>query len=68
MAGSTSTSDTNWLYSNLVEVAGFTQIRFLQIQTTTAGTTLGYAFYDEDENYIEGASNSGQSVTWTLVE
>ncbi|MBQ9786112.1 MAG: Ig-like domain-containing protein [Clostridia bacterium] len=60
-SGNVSTNDTNWLYSNMVDVSAYTSITFTHIQTTTAGTTLGYAFYDENETYISGESNTGES-------
>ena len=50
--GKTSSSDTNWKYSNAVNISGFTQLRFSHIQTVTTNTTLGYCFYDKDMNHI----------------
>ncbi|MBR0322158.1 MAG: hypothetical protein IIX08_07200, partial [Bacteroidales bacterium] len=59
--GNTSSSDTNWKYSNAVNISGFTQLRFSHIQTVTTNTTLGYCFYDKDMNHISGQSNAGAS-------
>ena len=59
--GKTSSSDTNWKYSNAVNISGFTQLRFSHIQTVTTNTTLGYCFYDKDMNHISGQSNAGAS-------
>ncbi len=59
--GVTGTNDTNWLYSNYVDVSKYKSITFSHIQTTTKDTSLGYAFYDENKTYISGASNSGES-------
>lgn len=53
--------DTNWLHSNYVDIGDYSQLRFTHIQTTTSGTSLGYAFYDSSKGYISGANNSGTS-------
>ena len=50
-----------WVYSNLVDVSPYTSITFTHIQTTGTTTSLGYAFYDENEEYIWGATNGGIS-------
>ena len=50
---------SDWLYSNMVDVARYDSITFTHIQTTNTATPLGYAFYDKDGKYITGASNGG---------
>ena len=64
--GSVSSTDQNWVYSNKVDVSEFSSITFSHIQTITTNTSLGYAFYDQNGNYISGASNAG--VSYTPVE
>ena len=59
--GTTAISDTYWVYSNMVDVSTYSSITFTHIQTSNTGTSLGYAFYDENQNYITGASNGGSS-------
>lgn len=59
--GDVGTSDTNWLYSNAVDVSAYSQIKFAHIQTTTAGTSLGYCFYDSSMNRVSSENNSGSS-------
>ena len=59
--GSISVSDTNWLYSDFVDVSEYKQIKFSHIQTSNATTSLGYAFYDESKKYISGSTNGGSS-------
>lgn len=54
-------NDSNWLYSNAIDVSAFPKLKFFHIQTTTSNTTLGYAFYKEDMTYISGANNGGSS-------
>lgn len=65
--GATQTSDTNWLFSNLVDVSDYSSLTFTQAQTSTANTSLGYAFYDANKTSIgKGASNGG--VDYVPVE
>ena len=59
--GGTSTADTNWLFSNLVEVSTYSKIRFTHIQTSNPQTSLGYTFYDSSMNAVDYATNSGTS-------
>lgn len=61
--GSVSQSDTNWMYSNTVDISGYKQIRFSHIQTSTSSTSLGYVFYDEKMTRISGGSNGGSNYT-----
>ena len=59
--GGVSSSDTYWLYSNLVNVSDFHHLTFTHCQTTTTNTSLGYAFYDSSKTYISGVTNAGTS-------
>ena len=59
--GVVGSSDTNWLYSDPVDVSGYSALKFMHIQTTNTSTGLGYAFYDASNNYISGANNGGTS-------
>lgn len=61
--GTTQTSDTNWLFSNTVDVSTYSQIRFAHIQTSNANTTLGYTFYDSSMTAVSYATNGGTSYT-----
>ena len=61
--GVTQTSDTNWLYSNAVDVSAYSKIRFAHIQTSNANTTLGYTFFDSSMNAVGYATNGGTSYT-----
>ena len=45
----------------MVDIAGYSQLKFSHIQTTTHNTSLGYAFYDSAKKYITGKSNAGIS-------
>jgi hypothetical protein len=49
----------DWLYSNYVDVSSYHSITFSHVQTVNTSTVLGYAFYDENMNYICGESNGG---------
>ena len=50
-----------WLYSNAVDVSSYKSITFTHIQTTSAATTSGYAFYDKDGKFVSGGTNYGSS-------
>ena len=68
--GGTSSADTNWLYSNMINIEGSTELTFTHCQTPNTNTSLGYAFYDEKEAWIDGANNGGVDyvpVVKTLV-
>lgn len=54
-------TEANWMVSNAVPIAKYKNIRLLAIQTPTSPTSLGYAFYDANNKYISGASNTGVS-------
>ena len=60
-AGSTSSGDTNWLYSNTIDVSAYSKIRFAHIQTPNSATTLGYTFYNSSMTAVSGATNAGTS-------
>ena len=62
-SGTTQTSDTNWLFSNTVDVSAYSQIRFAHIQTSNANTTLGYTFYDSSMAAVGNKTNGGTSYT-----
>lgn len=57
--GDVSSSDTYWLYSNMVDVSDYHHLAFTHCQTPTANTSLGYAFYDSSKSYISGVTNAG---------
>ena len=61
--GAVGSGDTNWKYSDLVDISAYSSITFTQIQTTTTNTSLGYAFYNGNKTYISGANNGGTSYT-----
>jgi hypothetical protein len=52
-------NDTNWRYSDFVDIGNYTQLRFTQAATTTEKTSLGYALYDSDKRYVSGVTNGG---------
>jgi hypothetical protein len=54
-------TESNWMVSNAVPVAKYENIRLSAIQTPTTSTSLGYAFYDSNNRYVSGASNTGVS-------
>ena len=64
--GSVGTSDTNWLYSNAVDISDYSSLTFAHCQTTTTATSLGYAIYDANMNRIDSANNGG--VSYVPVE
>lgn len=54
------TNDSNWIYSNFVDIGNYTQLRFTQAATITEKTSLGYALYDTDKRYVSGVTNGGE--------
>lgn len=57
--GATAITDTNWLYSNMVDISAYSSVRFSHIQTTNGQTSLGFAFYTENQTFISGVTNGG---------
>lgn len=54
--------ETDWIYSNLIDVSAFDKIEFPHIQTSNQDTPLGYAFYDAQGNFLQGTSNAGANA------
>ena len=59
--GTTGATDTasDWIYSDYVNIAGYTSLDMMMIRTTAGSTTKGMAFYDANKNYISGFTNNG---------
>lgn len=64
IVGTTGKNDTasDWVYSDYVNIAGYTSLDMMMIRTTAGSTTKGMAFYDADKNYISGFTNNGSGT------
>ena len=62
----TTTVDTNWKASQLLDVSGYNTLAITLPITTVSGSTSGCAFYDENEKYISGVNitTGAPSMSW----
>ena len=47
-------SNSRWLASDFIDVEGYNNLKFACYASSSSGATAGYAFYDENQNYIVG--------------
>ena len=60
-SGAKTNTDTNWTYSNDINVEGLSKLRFSHIQTPNKQTSLGYSFLNESHKVVGYEINGGES-------